>query len=98
VYSVLLAGVEENLHADADAEQRTSRAEKVGDHLSRADSIDPSHAGRVGPDAGDDESVGVADRVRIRGDVDAGTDSLQCALGRAKVPRPVIEDDDTLHR
>ena len=50
--------VEEDLHADADAQHRPAGRDPLGDHRAGAERVDPGHAGRVRPDAGHDQPVG----------------------------------------
>ena len=63
-----------------------------------ADRGQPGHARGERADAGHDQPVGLDRRAGVGGDGHVGPDPLEGALGRAEIARPVVEDDDALHR
>jgi hypothetical protein len=85
---------EEDLHADADAEDRAAGLDPARDHLLAADAPDARHAGGERADAGDDEAIALGGLVKVGGDRDIGADAGEGAFGGTQVPRPVVEDDD----
>ena len=66
VVAVLDPAVEEDLHADADAEHRAAAGQPPADDPGAVDRAQPGHAGGEGADAGDDEAVGVQRGLRGR--------------------------------
>ena len=66
VVAVLDAAVEEDLHADADAEHRPPAGQPAVDDPRAVDGAQPGHAGGEGAHARDDEAVGVQRGLRGR--------------------------------
>ena len=66
VDAVLVAVLEQHLHADADAEHRPAGRDPRGDHRPGAERVDAGHAGRVRADARHDQAVRVGGRGRGR--------------------------------
>ena len=91
--AVLDAALEEDLHADADAEHRSAAGQPPADHLVTADRPQAGHARGERADAGHDEPVGLLRRRAVGGQRHLGAGPLEGAHGRAEVARPVVEDD-----
>ena len=90
--------VEQDLHADADAEHRPAGRDPVGDHRAGAERLDAGHAGRVR--ARRPARPGRRPRPprpRSAVTVTSAPARRQRPLGRAQVARAVVEDDDLLH-
>ncbi len=85
---------EQDLHADADPEDRAARLDPAGDHLLAADAVQPGHAGRERAHARDHQAVAPGRGVEVGGYRDVGAHAGEGALGGAQVPRPVVEDHD----
>ena len=64
----LLAALEEQLQAEADAEDRSPRRGPLGDQLVEPGRADPLHRPREGADAGQDQAVGGAHRLGVGAD------------------------------
>ena len=93
-HAALVAGLEQHLHPDADAEHRAAAGEPASDDLPAADRPQAGHARGEGSDAGHHETVGLLRLARIGADHGVGAGRRERALGRAKVARAVIEYDD----
>ena len=92
---MLDARLEQHLVADADAEHRPTPGQPSADDLGTADRRSVPPCSRKRADAGHDEPVAVQRRRRSPPvTVDVGAGSHQSTLGRAKVARPVVEQDD----
>ena len=63
---VLAAGVEQQLHPEADAEQRHAGFGALDQHLAEAGALEVAHRLREGADAGQDHGARGADGVRDR--------------------------------
>ena len=92
----LLAALEEQLQAEADAEDRRPRRGPLGEQLVEAGRADPLHRPREGADAGQDQPVGGADRLGVGADRGARADVLERLLDRAQVAHPVVRAIDAL--
>jgi hypothetical protein len=92
----------QELHADADAEERPAPGlHRLGHGLDHpAARLQRRHAGGEGADARQHHAVGRGDRRRVGGDQDLGLplgDAGKRLLGRAQVARPVVDQGDGLH-
>jgi len=85
--------VEEQLHAEADAEHRLSRRPPPGDQLVEPERVDPFHRPRKCADPGQDDAVGRARRRVAGADLHRGADVLERLLDGAQVPHPIVEDE-----
>src|SRR4051812_42530259 len=94
---VLHRGVEEQLHAEADAEDRHAGLDPPGDQLVEPDLVDAAHRLREGADARQDHAVRRLDAVAVGCDLGLRPDLLQRLLDGAQVAHPVIEDGDPGH-
>ena len=92
--AVLVAGLEQDLHADADAEHRPATRQPPADDLRAAHVAEPGHAGGEGAHAGHDQPVARLGCRPVAGDDDVGSDPGEGALGGAQVAGAVVEDDD----
>src|SRR5690606_10187930 len=92
--AVLVALLEHDLHADADAEHGPPAGEAAAHDLVAAHAAQPGHDGRERPHAGHDEAVRVLRAGAVGGQLDVGPHALQRANGGADVAEPVVEDDD----
>ena len=94
---VLLGALEQQLHAQADAQH--GRAGRGGgpDALVEAELDEVAHALRERPDARDDERVGRLQRRRVARDERARADVLQRLLHRSAVAHPVVDDRHRRH-
>jgi len=90
----LLAGVEQHLHPDADAEERLAGLDRLVDHRLEPRHPQLLHAPAEGPDAGQDDAGRPAGEGRIGGQGGLDAQMLQRLLGRAEVPDAVVEDGD----
>src|SRR4051794_20559590 len=97
IVAVLHAAVEEDLHADADAQDGTATGQPAADDPRPVDGAQARHAGGEGTDPGDDQPVGVQGGIAVGGDRDVGADPGQRTLGRAQIARPVVEHRHLLH-
>ena len=88
----LLGALEEQLQAEADAEDRRPRRGPLGDQLVEPGRADPLHRPREGADAGQDQAVGGAHSSGSAQIVAARADVLERLLDRAQVPHPVVQD------
>src|SRR5690606_16443245 len=94
---VLLAALEQRLHADADAEERAVDAD-LAHQLVETQAADLGHAVADRADAGKHHAVGFTDDLRIAGHQHlAGTDVLQRLGHRVQIAHAVIDDGDGLH-
>src|SRR5690606_31904667 len=75
--AVLHAAGEEDLLADADAEDGRSVVDALADDRVEAVLDDPGHAGGEGSHAGDDEALGPAGGVEVAGELDLAPGPLQ---------------------
>ena len=92
--AVLDAALEQDLHADADAEHRPAAGQPTADHPLAADRAQPGHAGRERADPGHHQAVGLQGEAEVGGERHVGAGALEGAHGGAQVARPVVEDDD----
>ncbi len=92
--AVLDAGVEHHLHADADAQHRTTAGEPTLDDLLAADRAQAGHHRGEGADPGHDEAVGADRGVLVGGELDVRAHARQRAHGRPDVAEAVVEHDD----
>ena len=93
-HAVLDALVEHDLHADADAEHRTTtRKPTIDDHVA-THGADALHARREGTHTGDDQRRRLQRHVEVAGDRDVGPHLLEGTLRRAQVAGAVVEDGD----
>ena len=92
--AVLLRLLEQQLVADADAQQRPTSAGQVRHPAAQAVALQLPPAGGEGADAGQDDAVGARQLVLVRREAGPATDLLQRALDRPQVPDPVVDDGD----
>ena len=97
VAAVLDAALEQDLHADADAQHGAAAGEAPADDLRSVDGTEPLHAGGESTHPRNDEAVGVQGGLRVRRHGHVGADAGERPLGRPQVARPVVEDDHLLH-
>src|SRR5207302_2904277 len=86
--------VEEQLIAEADAEQRLAAPGQVDDLPAQVALLQPRQGRREGPDTGQDETVGSAQVLLVRRDLRLGARVQQRALDRAQVANAVVDDGD----
>src|SRR5215208_807695 len=94
---VLRGGLEQQLHAEADAEHRRATARAFADHLVETLRPQPSHRLGKRPHAGDHDRVGRADLVVVGSAPDVGADVLERLLDGAAVAHPVVDERDGAH-
>src|SRR5690606_27555177 len=82
------------LHADADAEHRTSAGEASADHLATAHPLEPGHDRRERADSRDEQPVRLDGLVDVGAESHVRADPLESADGRADVAESIVEDDD----
>jgi hypothetical protein len=90
-------GVEQQLHPQAQPEDRRPLARALDHELVEAELAHRAHRGGEGAHAGDDEPVGGAQRVVVGGQRDARADALERLLDAATVAHPVVDDADRGH-
>jgi hypothetical protein len=90
--AVLVAVREQDLVADADAQDRTVLLHATPDDAVAAHAEQALHAGRERADTGHDEAVRLGRDVGIGGEYDLGARLGERPRGRVQVPRPVVED------
>src|SRR5699024_2677679 len=88
----------EHLQAHADAQQRTALFVAGADEVDAADVVESGHHGGEGPDAGDEESVGVVDDIVVGRQRHLGAGGGDRTHSRADVAGSVVEDRDRRHR
>ena len=88
VVPVLDAALEQDLHADADAQHRAAAGQPAADDPRPVDGAQPGHAGGEGADAGDDEAVGVERGLRVGGDGDVGATRARARSAERRLPDP----------
>ncbi len=71
---------EQDLHANADAENRPPAGQSLADHLIATDPAEPRHAGREGAHARNDQPVRVQRGVTVGGHLGVRTDAGKGAL------------------
>ena len=91
---VLVGGLEQQLHAQAQAEHGHAGARALGDQLVEPGSAEAAHRLREGADAGHDDAVRRADRVVVGGQQRVGADVLERLLDAAAVAHAVVDDGD----
>src|SRR5699024_9318428 len=89
---------EQNLHADADAEHRTTVSEAAFDDLVATDRSQPLHARTERTDPGNDQAVGVQRHIEVTGQRDIDADTLERPYRRSHIARPVVEHHDARPR
>src|SRR4051794_26279273 len=90
----LLAGVEQHLHPDADADERLAGLHRVVDHRLQPRFAQLLHTAAEGTDAGQDDTGRLPGHGRVGGQGGVGTEVLEGLLGRAEVADPVVENGD----
>ena len=91
---MLRAVLEQDLHADTDAEHRAPTGQPSPDDLVTVDRAETLHARGERPDPGDDQAVGVHCRLSVGRQGHLGAGPLQGANGRPEVAGAVVEDGD----
>jgi hypothetical protein len=91
---VFVAAVEEQLEPEADAEERPVARDPVTDRVDEAVVPEAGHRGRGGPDARNDDRVGVAHGVPVASHGDRRANRGQRLLDAHEVARPVVDDRD----
>ena len=91
---VLGRGLEQELHAEAAAEQRNAAARQLVEQLVEATGAQQLHSRGERADTGQDQAVGAPQRVVIGAQDGARADALDGLLHRAAVPDPVVDDPD----
>ncbi len=94
VASVLLALLEEELHADADAEEGLSLLDRLAQDRHEAPPFDLGHGGRERPVAGQHERVGAAQGLRVPGEQDLRPRAAEALRHAPEVPDAVVGDRD----
>src|SRR5207253_137548 len=90
----LLGGVEQQLHAEADPEQRGAAACALADQLDQPQLAEVAHRQRKRADAGEHQALAGPQLVGVGGDRRAGAGLLQRLLDRAAVAHPVVDHAD----
>ncbi len=85
------AALEQDLHADADAQDRASARESLADDPVTADRQQSLHARRERSDAGNHQSVGSERHLRVGGHLDLGAGASEGALRRVEISGAVVE-------
>ena len=96
--AVLDAALEQDLHADADPQDRSATGQSPPDDPIPADGEQSGHARRVRPDARYHQSVGVQRRIEVGRHGHLGPDPLQRAGGGRQVAGAVVQHHDGTHR
>ena len=91
---VLLRLVVEQLHADADAEERHVARRRLRGDRREAGALERLHAPAERADAGQHDTGRVADDRLVRGEPRVGADAFERLLRRAEVADAVVEDGD----
>ena len=92
--SCSVGGLEQQLHAEADAQQRHARGGALDQHLAEAGAVEVAHRLRERADAGQDDRRGRSDLVVVGGDDGLGTHVRERLLDAAPVAHPVVGDRD----
>src|SRR6185436_7205959 len=91
---LLLALVEQHLHAEADAEVRPAARDRAAQHVAEAALDEPAHEHAERALAGYDDLVRAPDDLGVARDGDVAADLGDRALHRAQVARADIDDGD----
>uniref|UniRef100_A0A0A9GBS5 AT-HF n=1 Tax=Arundo donax TaxID=35708 RepID=A0A0A9GBS5_ARUDO len=89
--AVLLTGVEEQLEAEADAEEGSVLADVLAERVRHAAAVQDVHGGAEGADAGEDEAIGGEDVLRAPHVADAEAEVADGVAHAAHVPRAVVQ-------
>ena len=93
----LVGVVEQQLHPEADAEQRQALGHQPADQVREAERVEVAHRLREGAHAREHEAIGGAQLVVVGGDRGARADALERLLDRAAVAHPVVDHGDPGH-
>ena len=93
----LLALVEEQLHAEADAEEGAAGSDRPAHGLEEPECAEIRHAGAERPDARQDDARRGGDPLGIAGHLRGLPDALERLLHGPQVPHPVVDDRERLH-
>src|SRR5580704_8807099 len=93
----LLRGVEQQLHAEADAKEWRSALDAFEDDVREAELSEVAHRLRERPHARQHQPIGGAELVVVAGDGRACADVLERLLDRATIPHAVVDDGDAGH-
>ncbi len=92
--AVLVAPVEEELEAEADAEVRTAVGDPAQQRVHEPGASKPAHRRAGGTDAGDDHGVHAFEVLRLHDDAYGRTDAGECLLDAHQVARAIVDDGD----
>ena len=87
-FGVLIASVEQHLHAHAHAEHRLAGSDEVADRRVQTAVADGAHARAEVADAGDHQGVGASHLGRVARDQRRAADARQRARDRWRLPEP----------
>ena len=90
-------GLEQELKAEADTEQRRPAPTRSAIRRSSPSSRTRSHRTGERADAGQEQAVGLGRELGIAGDRHLGADPLERLLDRAQVAHPVVQQRDPRH-
>jgi len=90
--TVFLGMGEENLHAKADAEERTPRIRRRAHGVVQLQGLEITHGAFRRADAGKDETVGPGDRPRVTSHDRFSAQRRKGVPHARQIPRPVIDD------
>ena len=94
VEAALLALAGEQLHAEADAEDRLALRRGGAQRVAPAGIVEPVHRLAERADAGHDDRSGIGDRGGIGGDQGLGAALLEAAARRGQIAHAIVDDED----
>src|SRR5439155_14944897 len=98
VFAILVTGREQELHAQADAEELLALADVLPDRRRQPALVETSDGVAEGADTRQYQLVALRDAVRIGADLRREANLLEGLLHAAQVRHPIIDNQDSLHR
>ena len=92
---VLLGALEQQLHPQAQPEQRYAGAGPLDQELLQPELTDRAHPGGKGADAGQHQTVHLAQKLGVAAGLHARADVLERLFGRAAIAHAVVDQPDT---
>src|SRR5262249_60396376 len=94
----LLARLEQELHAEADAEERPPACDGMPDRLDQAEGGEVRHAGAEGADPRQYDRRSIGDAIGIAGDLGGVAEAFERLLHAPQVAHVVVDDRERPHR
>ena len=96
VFAVFVADVEEELEAQADAQEGASGADRVAYGVDEVLRAEVGDGVAEGAEAGEDDLLGTGDFVGLGDDLRGGADAFKCLLNAPQVAHAVVDNRDQL--